>query len=582
MEIAKSGKLGLETYKNFLAKRLLFQIIFIDIEMPEMDGLEVTRALRAIESEFNLKRSFICGLITDENNKFDVYHEQGMDEFLKKPVNVQVLNEMLERRLQQIESEQNQKRNEILPVLEEEKKEENLPKADAIPKLLDFEVNFPINLREKATFLAIDDNDFILLGISHLKLEIEYKMEICKSGSLGLVKFKDFLKNKERYHAIFLDIDMPLMTGLDVAHEIRKIENQYNIPHTFICGLITDENKDFDAYVEAGMNEFLKKPVNPKSLNLILPKIIPPKQEITPVKPNLNEKPNEGNKETQIKEAENPAVKLKFKPQVTLLAVDDNDFILMGISHLKLEFQFKMDICKNGVLALEKYNAMKASGFVYHAIFMDIDMPLMNGLECSSKIRELEKNQKVSTYIFGLINDDYKDIEKYLEAGMNEFLNKPVNPKSMNLVMKKRLEEIQKIQQSEEPVIIAEKPEEKKDNAPKQEIKRKEEITILAVDDNDFILMGISHLRGVDIKYKMEVCKNGKLALEKYFKMLEGNCIYHMIFMDIEMPEMNGMECTKKIRDSEKAQNLPRTHIIGYISTLIYNCFLFFFKPHKR
>ena len=470
-----------------------------------------------------------------------------------------------------------------MPILEEEKKGEKLQEGakNDIPKLLDFEVNFPINLREKATFLAIDDNDFILLGISHLKLEIEYKMEICKSGTLGLAKFKDFLKNKERYHAIFLDIDMPVMTGLEVAHEIRKIENQYNIPHTFICGLITDENKDFDAYVEAGMNEFLKKPVNPKSLNLILPKIIPAKKEISPIKLTVNDKPNELNKETQMKENENPVVKLKFKPQVTLLAVDDNDFILMGISHLKLEFQFKMDICKNGALALEKYNAMKASGFVYHAIFMDIDMPVMNGLECTSKIREMEKNQQTITYIFGLINDDYKDIEKYLEVGMNEFINKPVNPKSMNLIMKKRLEDIQKIQQAEEPVIIKEKTEDKKDNAPKQEIKCREEITILAVDDNDFILMGISHLRGVDIKYKMEVCKNGKLALEKYYKMLDTHCIYHIIFMDIEMPEMNGMQCTQKIREFEKAQNIPRTYIIGYISTLIYNCFLLFFKPHK-
>ena len=198
-------------------------------------------------------------------------------------------------------------------------------------------------------------------------------------------------------------------------------------------------------------------------------------------------------------------------------------------------------------------------------LFMDIDMPQMDGLQCAIKIRELEKKQILTTHIIGLINDDYKDVEKYLEAGMNEFLNKPVNPKSMNLIMKKRLEDVQKIQQEliEKKALPMEKFEEKKSvNIPKKEIKCKEECTLLAVDDNDFILMGISHLR-VDIKYKMDVCKNGKLALEKYYKMLDSYSLYHMIFMDIEMPEMNGLECTKKIRDFEKVQNIPKTQIIG-------------------
>jgi len=579
MEIAKSGKLGLDKYRNFLAKKLLFHIIFIDIEMPDMDGLEVTRLLRATENEFNLKRSFICGLITEENNQFDIYHEQGMDEFLKKPVNVQVLNEMIERRLQQIEKD-----SEIIPKIPEiqpifngnEKNVENIIEKQEKPEnLLDFEIVQPMKLREKVTFLTIDDNDFILIGISHLKLECEYKMDICKSGSTGLIKYKDFLKNQEKYHAIFLDIDMPGMTGLDVAHEIRKIETHYNLPHTFICGLITEDNKDFDAYIEAGMNDLLKKPVNPKSMNLILQKILPPKQEdiiksSVPM-PLLNEKNIEESKSSinNIDPQKNNdnilEIKLQFKPEITFLAVDDNDFILLGISHLKLDFKYKMDICKNGLLALEKYKAMRAAGFLYHTIFMDIDMPQMDGLQCAIKIRELEKKQILTTHIIGLINDDYKDVEKYLEAGMNEFLNKPVNPKSMNLIMKKRLEDVQKIQQEliEKKALPMEKFEEKKSvNIPKKEIKCKEECTLLAVDDNDFILMGISHLR-VDIKYKMDVCKNGKLALEKYYKMLDSYSLYHMIFMDIEMPEMNGLECTKKIRDFEKVQNIPKTQIIG-------------------
>ena len=573
MEIAKSGKLGLEVYRNFLAKSLLFHIIFIDIDMPDMDGLEVTRLIRAIESEFSLKRSFICGLVTEENNKFDVYHEQGMDEFLKKPVNVQVLNELIDRRLLNIEAEQillkqSKIEDNNFVILEKKPLQEDnvINNKENIKKLLDFEIKEPLKLREKTTFLTIDDNDFILLGISHLKLECEFKMDLSKSGLLGISRFKDMLKNNELYHAIFLDIDMPEMNGLDAAKQIRQIEKQYNLPHTFICGLITDENKDFDTYIEAGMNDFLKKPVNPKSMNLIIQKIFPPKKDelvinIKGIVPSTNE---------EKKLIINNQI-LKFKPEITLLAVDDNDFILLGISHLKLEFPYKMEISKSGKQALEKYNALKSTGFLYHAIFLDIDMPEMNGLECTKHIREIENKQSQTTYIVGLINDDYKDVEKYLEVGMNEFLNKPVNPKSMNALLKKRIEDIQKMnteikeESKNDGNQIVNKEINSTNSKSENIIKCCDDCTLLAVDDNDFILMGISHLK-VDVKYKMDICKNGKLALEKYYKQLDTHHIYHIIFMDIDMPEMNGLECSKKIREFEKTQKIPKTTIVGLIN----------------
>lgn len=541
MEIAKSGRNGLEAYKANLAKGLLPHILFIDIEMPDMDGLEVTKIVRSVEKEYNFPRIFICGLITEETNRFDLYHEIGMDEFLKKPVNIQLLNDLIDRRLSMIQ-ESNAPKKEI-----------PLEKTE-IEKLLNFQPEFPLKLKEKTTFLTIDDNDFILIGISHIRLPIPYKMDICKSGIKGLALYKSLLQNREQYHAIFIDIDMPEMDGLQVAQAIRRIETAYNIPNTFLCGLITEDNKDFDRYMEAGMNEILKKPVNPNSMALILQKLPSNNKNVAITKEKEEEKDSLMLKKPVL------ALECNYKEQITFLAVDDNDFILMAISHLKLDFPYRMDICKSGILAIEKYTAMRKTGFLYHAIFMDIEMPVMNGLECTIKIRGLEKELlDKKTVIIGLINEDNKDIESYLDSGMNEFINKPVNPKTMNILVSKLLKDLTK--PSITPI----------NHPPASEIPSiipytlPNIVTLLAVDDNDFILMGLSHLR-VDFQYKMDVCKNGKLAIERYCKLLDSHLLYHAIFMDIDMPEMNGLQACRKLREIEKTKNIPRTFIIGLIN----------------
>ena len=190
------------------------------------------------------------------------------------------------------------------------------------------------------------------------------------------------------------------------------------------------------------MDEFINKPVNPSAFSAIVKKQMSElAAKSLPIK-----------KEQNLGEQKRPSKNLAYFQDIILLAIDDNDFILMGMSHLRLEVKYKMDIAKSGKKGFEKYQETLEKGLVYHAIFIDIDMPEISGLQVTTMIREYEKKQGfgLQSYIVGLITDENKDIEQYLEVGMNEFLNKPVHPKTMNEVLGRRLAKIK--EKEEKPI----------------------------------------------------------------------------------------------------------------------------------
>ena len=75
---------------------------------------------------------------------------------------------------------------------------------------------------------------------------------------------------------------------------------------------------------------------------------------------------------------------------ITILCADDNSMIMMNFSFMKLKCQTKRDFAKNGKEALEKYNKLLDEGFIYNFILMDVDMPILNGLEATAEIRKKE------------------------------------------------------------------------------------------------------------------------------------------------------------------------------------------------
>ncbi|OJF76026.1 MAG: hypothetical protein BKP49_09415 [Treponema sp. CETP13] len=112
-----------------------------------------------------------------------------------------------------------------------------------------------------------------------------------------------------------------------------------------------------------------------------------------------------------------------------ILLCEDNAINTEIAEHLLKKKGFIVHCAENGKIACEMYeNSLHDSSVVYSAILMDIRMPVMNGLEATEKIREMDK--KIP--IIALSANAYKeDIEKSLQAGMNAHLMKPIESEKL-------------------------------------------------------------------------------------------------------------------------------------------------------
>ncbi len=119
-----------------------------------------------------------------------------------------------------------------------------------------------------------------------------------------------------------------------------------------------------------------------------------------------------------------------------ILLVEDNkaNQIFMKVILKKMGLEF--EIANDGIKAVDMYKDNK-----YDGILMDENMPNMNGIEATKRILELEKELKLPhTPIIALTANALKgDRERFLAAGMDEYMTKPVNKKKLTEILAKCL-----------------------------------------------------------------------------------------------------------------------------------------------
>lgn len=211
----------------------------------------------------------------------------------------------------------------------------------------------------------------------------------------------EIIKDLSKFDFCLMDMQMPMMDGEQLAHEIRKHYSAQELPIIVLSsigtGLMNDEAKLFSGY--------LTKPVAPSRLMNTLVNVIDEQKGIAKkdnFSPNLNQ-PSAFN-------------------DLRILIADDNELNLMVAGKILEQMGYASDRVHNGDEVLQRLNKQH-----YDLILMDVEMPEINGTEATKRIHGMfDKNER--PIIFGLSgNVERAEIQSYLDSGMDDFLPKPLN-----------------------------------------------------------------------------------------------------------------------------------------------------------
>ena len=234
-----------------------------------------------------------------------------------------------------------------------------------------------------------------------------------------------------------------------------------------------------------------------------------------------------------LEKSENKGAKRFISASISekrVLLVDDNLTVLELLREFLESAGIRVFTLANSVeIASVLQNALD-DGDPFELCIIDIHMPGMSGYEAVKKIRQ-SRDQISKMPVIALSSFKKQDAQKCNDAGFDGFLAKPVRREKLFQILKRMLgkKEIQgKNYKSEQ----------------ENTLRMKHSMNILLAEDNP-VNQKLAKLMLSKAGCKVDVADNGKEAVKKY---IESPRDFDLIFMDIQMPEMDGLKAAKIIR----------------------------------
>lgn len=297
--------------------------------------------------------------------------------------------------------------------------------------------------------LVVDDNAVNQSIISRYLCGIGAECHLVENGYKAMVNLEESVKSRHPYQLAVIDYAMPGMDGLELTQHIRRKKDFDEIPIVVLSSFWghIPAQKLYDA----GVDSYLPKPVRRDHLLQAIQGVLEGRKERSTPRESASE--DECPNRQDINESQSlPDIDQMSAQELRILLVDDHPVNRKSVQFMLSNITKNITLAENGQQAVDIFKEQN-----FDLILMDVQMPVMNGLEATEQIRKIEEaagmqnnladenlhsdtladrpqhNSDTSgvPIIALTANAMIGDRQKCLDAGMDEYLSKPLRKKDL-------------------------------------------------------------------------------------------------------------------------------------------------------
>ena len=262
--------------------------------------------------------------------------------------------------------------------------------------------------------LVVDDNRTNRRILEGMLRRCDMKPTLVEGGVEALTQLSTARATAEPYALILTDMHMPMMDGFSLVERIRQRPEL----STATIMMLTSASHRGDAARchELGVAAYLLKPIRQSELREAIARVLGAREQKGAI-PLVTRYP--------LQDARDPLSSLR------VLLVEDNAVNRLLATTLLEKRGHHVAVAENGREAL---NALENES--YDLVFMDVQMPEMDGIEATVAIRGREKTNGKHQPIVALTAHAMKgDTERCVDAGMDGYLSKPIRPQELDEIL---------------------------------------------------------------------------------------------------------------------------------------------------
>ncbi len=254
--------------------------------------------------------------------------------------------------------------------------------------------------------LVVDDNDNARQVMNQMLRSMSFAVDVVSSGREAVAAVEQADRDNAPYELVFMDWHMPAMNGVDACRRIKDLALA-EPPHLMLVTAYGREEV-FHQAEDAGIRDVLIKPLNASTLFEAAMRAL---------------QGSAGGDLRQAAELTSTALQsLAAIAGARILLVEDNEINQEVALDLLRHARLEVDLAENGQVALDRLQAND-----YALVLMDMQMPVMDGVEATRQLRRLPGLAALPVVAM-TANAQAADRQRCQEAGMNDFIPKPIEP----------------------------------------------------------------------------------------------------------------------------------------------------------